>query len=582
LRSVPKTLNDIRSDACNAILATLAVVSVPAAGMSLMRGIEQGWKPVMAVHVGLLLLLGWATLRRRHLSLTLRATIATAVPFIIALGGLLTYGRGNGVMMFFISSCVVAGCFFNRRTALAVVAWCVATLMAIYLGYRFDVLTLPVNPATYDMTVISWIALGTAFVAAGAAPIIGLSALLQSLEAERNRADEAVKVRSDFLATMSHELRTPMAGIIGMSEALKASPLDAQQQSLVANLMRSGRNLLAVLNDLLDFTKFETGHVPIVKLPFRIAEEIGNVCAMFETRAARKGIDLDVELPRRLHDDVTGDSFRIGQVLSNLIDNAIKFTERGAVVVRVEQTPREDGMLILACSVTDTGIGISAEEIAHIFEPFMQADMSIARTHGGSGLGLAICRNLVDAMGGEMTVSSQPGEGSTFTVKIPLQPRFGVAANSAAVPQSVTPLPARAQVQIDRSLRLLFADDDKNMRILADIMLPRHGHSVTIVDSGAAAVEAAKANTYDCIITDMHMPVMTGSDVMRAIQKMEAAEGVRRTPMIALTADVVPEHVRAFLAAGADAVIAKPVAWDMIEAKIQELTREPRALVKAS
>ena len=120
------------------------------------------------------------------------------------------------------------------------------------------------------------------------------------------------------------------------------------------------------------------------------------------------------------------------------------------------------------------------------------------------------------------------------------------------------------------------------MRILADIMLPRHGHSVTIVDSGAAAVEAAKANTYDCIITDMHMPVMTGSDVMRAIQKMEAAEGVRRTPMIALTADVVPEHVRAFLAAGADAVIAKPVAWDMIEAKIQELTREPRALVKAS
>ena len=222
-------MDDIRSDACNVILLTLTALAVPAAGASLLRSIEQGWVPVMGLHIVVLLLLGWTTLRRHRLSLAFRGTIVTAVPFAIAVGGMLTYGRGNGTLMFFISSCVVAGCFFPRRIALGVVALCVITLTTIFFGYRSGAIAMPYDPGSYDLSVLSWLTLVAGFIFAAAAPIIGLSALLQSLESERQRADEAVKVRSDFLAHMSHELRTPMAGLIGMAEVLKGTRLDAQQ-----------------------------------------------------------------------------------------------------------------------------------------------------------------------------------------------------------------------------------------------------------------------------------------------------------------------------------------------------------------
>lgn len=566
-----KTLDDIRSDACNAILITITALGTPAVGASLLRGIEQGWKPVMGAHVGLLLLLAWTTLHRRSLSLSFRAVAVTGFPLVVAIGGLLTYGRGNGVVMFLISSCVLAGCFFGRRAALGLVAGCVFLLATIYTGFRFGVLTLPVDPTSYDMSALSWLALGTSVVAAGAAPIIGLSALVQSLEVERRRADEAATIRQEFLANMSHELRTPMAGIIGMAEALRNTLLDAQQQAVVTNLIGSGRNFLVVLNDLLDFSKFETGQVPIEPRPFQLSEMIQSVAAAFETAAAQKGIDFRNEMPVGFHDAVVGDSFRIGQALANVVDNAIKFTERGSVVVRLSQTLREDGMLLLTCVVTDTGIGISTEPIARIFEPFIQGDMSTSRTHGGSGLGLSISRTLIDAMGGDISVTTQPGEGSAFKISVPLE-RLGLATTTAV--QSAQPTP-QTQELAGNPLRILVAEDDANMRILADIMLSRRGHLLTIAEDGRAALEAASKHAYDCFILDMHMPVVDGREVMRVLRrKGPANHTVKRTPIIALTADVVPEHVRAFLDAGADAVVAKPVEWEMLEAKIRQLTSQ--------
>ena len=480
--------------------------------------------------------------------------------------------------MFFISSCVVAGCFFSRRAAIGVVVLCVATLAAIYAGYRLDLLDMPVNPGSYDMTPLSWLALIIGFLAAGIAPIIGLSALLQSLETERVRADDAVKVRSDFLANMSHELRTPMTGIMGMADGLKGTPLNPQQQTLVANLTLSGRNLLAVLNDLLDFTKFETGRVAVEKLPFHVSDLIRNTCAVFDARAAQKGLTLKVELPTGLYDDVTGDSFRIGQVLSNLVDNAIKFTAEGAVIVHVEQRADTDGRLMLICAVTDSGIGIPPDKIERIFDPFIQADMSISRAYGGSGLGLAICRKLADALGGDISVVSQQGKGAVFTMRVPVERQIaGMEARPPAPRAASSPDVRKATAP----LRLLVADDDANMRTLASIMLPPRGFEVTVAEDGAAALEAACRGGYDCILIDMHMPVMNGPAVMRALQKFEAENSARPTPMIALTADVVPEHVRAFLEAGAKAVTAKPVEWDKLEAVIRQLTNSPPRQQKA-
>lgn len=246
--------------------------------------------------------------------------------------------------------------------------------------------------------------------------------------------------------------------------------------------------------------------------------------------------------------------------------------------MRVGQAPREGGMFVLTINVIDTRIGISSGDSARIFEPFVQADMSASRAYGGAGLGLAICRRLVTAMGGEVSVSSELGAGSTFTLQIPLT-RGAVGTNEAVSDPVHRPSTddigrERMLAQMDsprRPLRLLVADDDVNMRTVAEIMLHERGHDVTLVEDGAAAVAAARAATYDCIILDMHMPVMTGPAAIRMLRNFEVMSAERRIPIVALSADVVPEHVRGFLDAGADAFIAKPVAWRVLEAKIQSL-----------
>ncbi len=574
-----KTLHEIRSDACNAILLTLTLLATPAAGFSLLRGVEQGFRPVMGLHILLAILLCVTAIYRHRLSLAVRAGVATAVPYVIATSGIVANGRGTGVMMFYISAIVVAGCFFERRIALGIVGLCVATLGGMYVGYRLDIIPIPLAPAAFDMTPLSWAALIVGFVAAGAAPLIGLSALLRLLDAERARADAAVKVRSNFLANMSHEIRTPMAGIMGMADVLKTTPLSDQQKTLIANLTLSAKNLLGVLNDVLDFAKFETGQIPLEKAPFRLHETVGNACAVFENRAADKGIVIRIEIAENTPDHVIGDSLRIGQILSNLIDNAIKFTPQGVVVVRVEHRARADGLVDLTFSVLDTGIGIAPEHLERIFEPFIQADMSTSRLQGGTGLGLSICRHLAEAMGGTLVVKSEAGNGSIFSFTIPLE-RAG-ATPVALVRSSERSLPSPAASPPRTQLRVLIADDDHNMRTLADIMLLRRGYEVSVVDDGAAAVGAAAAAAYDCIVIDMHMPVMNGCDAMRAIQNGEIDACRPHTPIIALTADIIPEHIKTFVDAGADAVLAKPVNWDQLDAKIRELAVAPRA-AKAS
>jgi len=574
LGSITKTLHEIRSEACNAILIAFTLIAIPAVGSSLLRGLEQGFRPIMALHVLLLAMLAAATIFRKRLPLTLRAGIVTAVPFLVATAGLVTYGRGNGVMMFYVTSVVVAGCFFARRTALAIVGLCLATVTAVYASYRFDLLAIPLNPTAFDMTTLSWVAFSLGFLAAAIAPLIGLSAVLRLLDAERERADLAVQAREDFLANMSHEIRTPMAGIMGMAEVLKSTPLSEQQQSLISNLTLSARTLLGVLNDVLDFAKFETGQIPIENAPFRISEIIQNVHAVFENRAAQKGLALRIDQPPAA-DLIVGDALRIGQVVTNLVDNAIKFTPRGSVVVRLELKTRGEDASDLIVSVTDTGIGIAPKDIERIFEPFIQADMSTSRAQAGTGLGLSICRHLVDAMGGALNVTSAAGSGTTFTLTIPVQRAAPMPVPMVRAPERQTPqMPVRST---KTPLRVLVVDDDKNMRTLADIMLLRRGYEVVLVEDGPSAIDAARIASYDCIIVDMHMPVMNGRDVMRAIQAVEMQGSGRRTPMIALTADVMPEHVKAFVDAGADAVVAKPVDWTQLDAKIVELTQRRMA-----
>ena len=234
--------------------------------------------------------------------------------------------------------------------------------------------------------------------------------------------------------------------------------------------------------------------------------------------------------------------------------------------------------LLLVCAVIDTGIGIRPEQLGHIFEPFIQGDMSRARIYGGSGLGLAICRNLAQAMGGDVAVTSQAGAGSTFTFTLPLTPQH------ALHPIALPPAPTFAHTQSPAlpGFNLLVVDDDANMRTLAEIMLPQRGHTVGTLEDGTAAIAAIQTGSYDCLILDMHMPVVTGADVMRAIRRLEATEGTPRMSIIALTADVIPDHVRAFLDAGADAVVAKPVDWRMLDVTVREFASKRTSIAKSA
>ncbi len=561
LHEPSRTLGEIRSDACNQILLLMAVVAVFGVVVIVARLLEVGWIPVMAVHLTAMGVLVFVIWRRRHLGFTVRAATVTAIPFIIGVGAVVSSGRLSASLMFFVAATVIASCFFGRRVAFALIGAALAVLVAVYAGFRTGVLT-PQFTSVYDLSAVTWLSLFASFIYAGAAPVIAVYAVYQALEAERVRANAAAEARTAFLANMSHELRTPMAGIIGMAELLRDDKLGAQREALAANLIGTSRNLMAVLNDLLDFAKFKTGRILIEHLPFKLSDLAGDLSAMFSTRAKQKGIAFRVEFPHHFQDDLIGDPQRIAQALSNLIDNAVKFTADGAVTLTLEQTQRADGLALIG-TVADTGIGIAADQQAAIFEPFVQGDSSISRKYGGSGLGLAICRGLADAMNGEIVFTSRPGHGSVFKITIPVQ---AVAAKPAPPPPPV----ARGPV---RPLKLLAAEDDAAMRLILEIKMEQLGHAVTIVNDGLAALKEAAAAGYDCILMDMHMPVMNGPDAVRAIRAAEAARGGRRVPIIAVTADLIPERVRGFRAAGVDDIAGKPVDWDKVAAQIVKLTR---------
>jgi PAS domain S-box-containing protein len=383
-----------------------------------------------------------------------------------------------------------------------------------------------------------------------------LAELAQNLEAERARAEEANAAKSRFLAMMSHELRTPLTGILGLSDLLKASGLNVEQQELQLLLTRSARALLDLLNDILDFSKVEAGHLEIERVPFRLNEVINDVVNLFATVASEKGIVLETELPGTFWNALVGDPKRLRQVLTNLIGNAVKFTQKGQIVLSLAQERIDDGGLWLRFAVTDSGIGISPQAAERLFKPFVQADSSTSRMYGGTGLGLAICKRLVTAMGGEISVDSTPGKGSRFSFFVRVgHAQLGQLAQPASPAEAPTKLPP---------LRILVAEDNETSRRIVHAMLARQGHTIETVNNGAEALSAVIANAYDVVLMDMQMPVMDGADATRAIRALDGDR--RRVPVIALTADVVAANRGGYFAAGVDDIVAKPIDW-------QELTR---------
>ena len=393
-----------------------------------------------------------------------------------------------------------------------------------------------------------------------------LGVFAQNLEMAREKAEQANAAKSQFLAMMSHELRTPMTGVLGMADLLMLSDLNEEQEELTRVLTRSARSLLGVLNDILDFSKIEAGQLLIEATPFNVSDIVEGTISLFSPAASSKGVVIKNELPENFQDSLIGDSNRLRQVISNLIGNAVKFTEKGEIVVSHAQESLNGTGLRLTFSVSDTGIGMTEEEAARVFQPFVQADISTSRKFGGSGLGLAICRRLVEAMGGAIDIRGKAGEGTRVTFSVVVVPDTKVAARLKKSLSSEQTDLSKMDGELVIARSILLAEDNDTNRFLVSAMLKRMGHEVDAVENGALAVEAVMNKKYDVVLMDMQMPVMDGSDATREIRKLSDSRS--SMPVIALTADIAVDHRQLYFDAGVNAVVGKPVDWVILEHEI--------------
>jgi signal transduction histidine kinase/CheY-like chemotaxis protein len=373
----------------------------------------------------------------------------------------------------------------------------------------------------------------------------------------------AGRARADFLAVMSHEIRTPLNGILGLAELLQAlpdgAPMGAEERSYVNMIVGSGHALLQMINDILDYSRLDVGRLELDRTAFDLRGLVRNVIELLRPEAHKRGLTIGAELAEGLPLRAAGDPARLRQVLLNLIGNALKFTQTGSVRV-VVKTVEDDGALVrIEFSVIDTGIGITPEEMAKLFEAFRQADNSTSRHFGGSGLGLTISRDLVRLMGGDISVESEPGRGSVFRFSIVLSARR--ASDRQAMPTDVPG--ALPSVEAERpalppKLRILVADDNATNRLVTSRMLERYGHFVQAVEDGHEALAMLRQTHFDVVLMDMMMPGMDGLEATRAIRALPGPNA--RVPVVGLTASNQPEDAASCLAVGMNAVMSKPVA----------------------
>jgi signal transduction histidine kinase/CheY-like chemotaxis protein len=373
----------------------------------------------------------------------------------------------------------------------------------------------------------------------------------RELAAARDKALAAAQAKSDFLANMSHEIRTPMNAVIGMAHLAMDGTESRQQRDYLNKILTASETLLVIINDILDFSKVEAGKLSLEAVDFNLAETLENVASVNAIAANAKELDLLFDYPPDLP-PLHGDSMRLGQVLLNLVNNAVKFTEQGQVEVRVEVLEQNDAEIELQFKVADSGIGMTEEQISNLFQAFSQADTSTTRQYGGTGLGLAICKQLVELMHGEIDVDSEPGTGSCFHFRI----RFELGnADTLAMPQAYRPVPQDA-LQSLHGARLLLVEDNEINQQVAEGLLARVGISLNIVHNGQQAVEAVHSDAFDGVLMDMQMPVMDGLEATRLIR---ADTQFHDLPIIAMTANAMPGDREKCLEAGMNDHVSKPV-----------------------